>query len=60
MAKNKHMAKKIAYFISDLEYNEVSDPSALADLLEEFLDNERPEGKNEHEGGLKDKKKINS
>lgn len=40
---NKSIAKKIAYFIADLEYNEVSTPEALAGLLEEFLDNILPE-----------------
>lgn len=34
---NKSIAKKVSYFIADLEYNEVSDPMALADLLEDFL-----------------------
>lgn len=39
---NKSIAKKIAYFIVDLEHNDVSDPNALAEILEVFLNSEMP------------------
>ncbi len=41
MSSNKHLAKIIANFISDLDDSEVSNPRTLARLLEEFLDNEQ-------------------
>ncbi len=40
---NKAISKKIAYFIADLEYNEVSDPLVLAEALEYFLNDIMPE-----------------
>jgi len=35
---NKALAEKIAYYIADLEYHEVSTPEILASLLESYLD----------------------
>ncbi len=37
---NKHIAKKIAYFVADLDETDISNPKKLAKLIENFLDSE--------------------